>query len=201
MKKYFFFLMMISLMMFSCGENNNKKQDNELISKEQAVFINQSQQDFIQQLSAFCGNTFAGQEHFRSLHSGSWYAKKLSILFKTCKPNELKIEFHVDENPPITWILTADNGRLKLMHEHIDSTGELLPGSMYGGVATDQGTSFSQYFPADDYTGKIMEGASENVWIVSLAEDLSWFSYRLDRGKERRFEYRFDLRKPVSSLQ
>ena len=193
--------MMISLMMFSCGENNNKKQDNELISKEQVVFNNKSQQDFIQQLSAFCGKKYAGEEHFRSLHSGSLYAKKLSILFKSCKPDELKIELHIDENQPITLIMAADNGRLKLMHEHIDSTGELLPGSMYGGNATDQGTSFIQYFPADDYTGKIMEGASANVWIISLAEDLSWFSYRLDRGKERRFEYRFDLRRPVGTLQ
>jgi len=191
----FLAVIVLCIWFVSCGENSGEKRSEGSSDGADStqIFQHMAQQDFLGKFSGLCGKTYVGKEYFRSQHAQSWAAKKLSIQFKVCNPDAVRIEFLVDENPPITWILAAENRKLKLMHEHLDASGELLPGSMYGGLATDQGTANIQYFPADEYTGKIMEGASENIWILSLAEDFTWFSYRLDRDKERRFEYRFDL--------
>ena len=67
---------------------------------------------------------------------------------------------------------------------------------MYGGYATDEGSGLVQYFPADEFTGTIIDGGGGNFRTVSLAENLTTFSYRLDRDGEKRFQISFDITNP-----
>lgn len=200
MARHILVLIILSLFTISC-----KDYSKENIAGEQAEKLNEgsflekgAQQEFLAKFSAFCGKKFEGKEQFRSRHGQSMAAKKMNIRFRVCDPDKVVIDFLVDQDPPISWILAVENRQLKLMHEHVDTSGELVTGSMYGGIANDQGNEFVQYFPADEYTGKLMQGASENIWILTFGEDLSWFSYRLDRGNEPRLEFRFDLTRPMN---
>lgn len=199
MVRYIIVLIIFSLVIISCKEysTKNNAEDQAEKAEEGSVPVTGAQQEFLAKFSAFCGKKFEGKEQFRSRHGQSMATKKMNIRFRVCDPDKVVIDFLVDQDPPISWILAIENLQLKLMHEHVDASGELVTGSMYGGVANDQGTAFLQYFPADEYTGKLMQGASENIWILTFAKDLSWFSYRLDRGNEPRLEFRFDLTRPM----
>ena len=192
-----FFVLSFSIISCKYHSKENNAGDQSEKAEDGPVLEKGAQQGFLAKFSAFCGKKFEGKEQFRSKHGQSMAAKKMNIRFRICDPDKVVIDFLVDQDPPISWILAVENHRLKLMHEHVDASGELVTGSMYGGVANDQGTEFLQYFPADDYTGKLMQGAAENIWILTFAEDLSWFSYRLDRGDEPRLEFRFDLTRPM----
>lgn len=199
MVRHIIVLIILSLVIISCKEysTENNAGDQTVKAEDGPVPVKGAQQEFLAKFSAFCEKKFEGKEQFRSRHGQSMAAKKMNIRFRVCDPDKVVIDFLVDQDPPISWILAVENLQLKLMHEHLDASGELVTGSMYGGVANDQGTEFLQYFPADEYTGKLMQGASENIWILTIAEDLSWFSYRLNRGNEPRLEFRFDLTRPM----
>ena len=60
---------------------------------------------------------------------------------------------------------------------------------MYGGMAKHGGTARTQSFLADDYTARLVPGADTNVWTVSLSQDGSVLTYRLDRHDKPRAEF------------
>jgi hypothetical protein len=183
------------VVLISCGTQTQKESDQktELDSK----FASETHQEFVKNLGSLCGNSFKGEEVFRSHHGESW-AQKLMIMHVTlCDDDKVHIPFHVDSDHSRTWMFEAEEGKLRFKHQHLHEDGTPEEGSMYGGYANENGTAFVQYFHADEYTGQVIEGGAGNLWIVTLAEDLSWFSYRLERDGEKRFELRFDLTKPI----
>ncbi|WP_261990308.1 hypothetical protein [Hymenobacter sp. BT188] len=70
--------------------------------------------------------------------------------------------------------------------------------TMYGGYAKSGGTLYSQSYPADDYTAKLIPAAATNEWSTVLSEDRKTFSYILKRDGQLRFQADFDLTKPLS---
>jgi len=193
MMKFFPLLLIIFA---ACGTQPRQtaEEATELISK----FSSESQQTFVNNLASLCGKSYLGEQMYRSHHGQSWADKKLVMHVTLCEDDRVYIPFHLDEDHSRTWMFVAEDGKLRFKHQHLHEDGTPEEGSMYGGYADDRGTAFVQYFPADEYTGQVIEGGAGNVWIVTLADDLSSYSYRLDRDGEKRLEIRFDLTKPLA---
>jgi hypothetical protein len=186
---------LFAVVLIACGTQTQKNtvQEPEFVSE----FLSETHQAFVTNLGSLCGKSFKGEEVFRSHHGISWAQRAMIMHVVLCEDDKVHIPFHVDNDHSRTWMFEAEDGKLRFKHQHLHEDGTPEEGSMYGGYADDKGTAFVQYFPADEYTGTVIEGGEGNLWIVTLAEDLSWFSYRLDRDGEKRFEIRFDLTKPI----
>ncbi len=181
------------ILLASCG--NQPQQTRE--QNKSTLFKSETHQAFIENLSALCGKSFPGEQAYRSHHGESWAGRTMIMHVTVCDVDKVHIPFHVDEDHSRTWMFEAEDGKLRFMHQHLHEDGTHEEGSMYGGYADEKGTAFVQYFPADEYTGTVIEGGSGNLWTVAMDQDLTWFSYRLDRDGEKRFEIRFDLTKPL----
>lgn len=183
------------LALFSCGTQTSKTSEDD---KDTSLkFTSETHQAFINNLASLYGKSFKGEQLYRSHHGASWAERKMIMHVTVCDEDKVYIPFHIDDDHSRTWMFVAEDGKLRFKHQHLHEDGTPEEGSMYGGYATDEGTAFVQYFPADEYTGQVIEGGAGNVWIVTLADDLSWYSYRLDRDGEKRLEIRFDLTKPI----
>ena len=177
----------------ACGSQSQKKAEENTASK----FGAEIHEAFINNLKTLCGKSFAGEQTYRSHHGESWAERNLIMHVTVCRDDKVHIPFHVDEDHSRTWMFDLEDGKLRFRHQHLHEDGTHEEGSMYGGYADEKGSAFVQYFPADEYSAQAIEDGGGNVWTVSLAEDLSWFSYRLDRDGEKRFEIRFDLTIPI----
>jgi len=187
-------LPMFFVVLVSCGNLTQDKAKEENAS----YFDSETHQEFIENLRSLCGKSYVGEQVYRSHHGESWAKKKMIIHVTVCEDDKVYIPFHVDDDYSRTWMFVAEEGKLRFKHQHLHEDGTPEDGSMYGGYADDEGTAFIQYFPADEFTGQVIDGGAGNVWTVALAEDLSRFSYRLDRDGEQRFEILFDLANPVA---
>jgi hypothetical protein len=191
-KKYLILLAAIFIIA-SCGSPTPKQDDS---SK---IFKSDTHQTFLNNLASLCGKSFKGEQVYRSHHGDSW-AEKLMIMHVTvCEDGKVHIPFHIDNDHSRTWMFVEEEGMLRFKHQHLHEDGTPEEGSMYGGYADENGTAFMQFFPADEFTGQVIEGGSGNVWIVSMDEELTWYSYRLDRDGEKRLEIKFDLTKPLEN--
>ncbi|MBW6499515.1 MAG: hypothetical protein K0B09_14090 [Bacteroidales bacterium] len=190
------FLPLLLVILAACGTQPRQAAEESI--ETASKFDSQIHQAFVNNLASLCGQTFLGEQVYRSHHGASWADKKLVMHVTVCEEDKVFIPFHLDDDHSRTWMFVAEDGKLRFKHQHLHEDGTPEEGSMYGGYADDRGTAFVQYFPADEYTGQVIEGGAGNVWIVSLAEDLSSYSYRLDRDGEKRLEIRFDLTQPVS---
>lgn len=188
------FLPLLLVILFSCGTQTQRTTDNEPVQ----LFDSDIHQAFLENLASLCGKSFSGEQVYRSHHGDSWAHRKMIMHVTVCEDDRVYIPFHIDDDHSRTWMFVAEDGRLRFMHQHLHEDGTHEEGSMYGGYADDNGNQFAQYFPADEYSGQVIDGGAGNVWTVSMAENLSWFSYRLDRDGEKRFEIVFDLTQPVN---
>lgn len=194
MNKHIILLGFLGLVVLSCG-SGSEKSSGEL---QDANFASEIHQDFVDNLRNLCGQSFQGAQVYRSHHGESWADKKLIMHITVCEEDKVYIPFHVDEDHSRTWMFLSENGRLRFRHQHLHEDGTHEDDSMYGGYATDEGTEFVQYFPADDFTKEVIPGGGGNLWTVSMDEELTRLSYRLDRDGEKRFEIVFDLTKPLT---
>ncbi len=187
------FFTLLLIIVVSCSSPSQRRQNPEGASMHKS----QAHEAFLKNLSGLCGKSFRGEQVYRSHHGESW-ADRLMIMHVTvCEDEKVHIPFHVDDDHSRTWMFFLENGRLRFRHQHLHEDGTHEEGSLYGGYADERGDAFVQYFPADEYTGQVIEGGGGNLWIVALDEDLTWLSYRLDRDGEKRFEIRFDLSNPI----
>lgn len=185
-------VLMILILTSACT-NRSCCGDKESISD----FANPVHQEFFDNLSKLCGNTYTGEQLYRSHHGSSWADKLMLMYVSECDNEKMHIPFHIDDDHSRTWMFFIEDRQLCFRHRHLHEDGTHEDDSMYGGYADGKGSAFVQYFPADEFTGTVIDGGAGNVWIVSIAEDLTSFSYRLDRDGEKRFEIAFDLTKPV----
>jgi len=186
---------LLALVFIACGSQQEQKTNEK--KDEISPFNSETHQDFLINLASLCGKSFKGEQIYRSHHGESWAQRTMIMHVAVCEQDRVYIPFHIDDDHSRTWMFVAEDGKLRFKHQHLHDDGTPEEGSMYGGYADERGTAFIQYFPADDYTGSVIEGGAGNVWTVSLAGDYSWFSYRLDRDGEKRFELRFDLKNPL----
>jgi hypothetical protein len=190
---------MILLIVAACGQRTRPGQD--ITEPAPGIFDSDAHQAFFNNLASLCGQSFTGEQVYRSHHGDSW-ADRLMIMHVTvCEDMRIEIPFHVDDDFSRTWMFLAEEGSLRFRHQHLHPDGTHEDDSMYGGYANDEGNSFTQYFPADEFTAQVIEDGGGNQWTVSMDENMTYFSYRLDRDGEKRFEIVFDLTNPIAPEQ
>lgn len=142
---------------------------------------------FFAGLRQLCGQRFEGQMSFPADPKHDFAGKQLAAQVASCTDTVVRVPFTVGEDRSRTWIFTRNAAGLELKHDHRHADGTPDEQTMYGGLAGLTGSALSQSFAADDYTGKLIEGAATNVWTVSLSPDGQRLTYHLERHARPRF--------------
>ncbi|WP_347923492.1 hypothetical protein [Pontimicrobium sp. SW4] len=146
-------------------------------------------------LQNICGKSFEGTLVLPE-NDEQFGGKKLVMHVRSCSDNVIKIPFFVGDDKSRTWVLTFENNRILLKHDHRHEDGTEDKITMYGGKTTNAGQSTIQIFPADEETKNLIPAASTNVWWITLND--KEFSYNLRRlGTPRVFKVTFDLTKEI----
>ncbi len=192
--KQILIFMALTLILASCGQPQQTSTD---VETTERTFLLEAHQDFFDQLSAFCGQSFEGAETYTIEGRENWQGKRLVMEVILCEEERVHISLAVDENRSRTWMFLAEDGELRFRHDHRHEDGSPEEVTLYGGYATNAGSAFVQYFPADDYTCQLIDYACKNEWVVMLSDDLSTFSYILSLDGVMRFQADFDLTNPL----
>lgn len=157
-------------------------------------------QAFWQNLSALCGQAFAGKI-VKDTDGDSFAGKELIMHVRKCSEQEIQIPFHVGDDASRTWILTNTGAGIMLKHDHRNEDGSYHATTMYGGHTVDAGWPQLQSFPADPYSQQLfmaqgIPASVDNIWQMLIYPKT--FSYRLVRAA-RDFQVDFDLSQPVSA--
>lgn len=154
-------------------------------------------QQFWETLKKHCGKSFEGvitegpaNDDFRG--------KRLVMHVRNCDENTIRIPFFVGEDQSRTWVLTFENNRMTLKHDHRHEDGSEDKVTQYGGTSPNSGLPGIQIFPANQQTSDLIAYASNNVWWITVDE--TSFTYNLRRiGSDRVFSVKFDLTKTVEN--
>jgi hypothetical protein len=185
MKRYSFLMTLIlAILLFSASSNITAGQ------------ISQSQTAFFKNIKKLCGQSFEGATQFPQNPDHPLVGKKLVITIDSCSDKEIRIPFQVGEDKSRTWILRLDEKGLLFKHDHRHADGTPDEVTMYGGWAAVEGTAYSQRFPADSDTRKLIPEAATNVWMIEIDKEKQEIVYYLERHKEPRYRAVFNL-KPV----
>jgi hypothetical protein len=153
---------------------------------------------FWNQLKTHCGQSFEGQITAGATPNDPFSGKKLVMHVRSCENNRMRIPFFVGEDKSRTWVLTFEDNKIQLKHDHRHEDGTPDKITQYGGMSTNSGLSSIQFFPADQETATLLPNASTNVWWITVDEKT--FSYNLRRiGSDRLFTITFDLTKPIEN--
>lgn len=151
---------------------------------------------FWTKLQQHCGKAYEG-----TIVSGAtpdFSNKKLTMHVKACAENSIRIPFNVGDNRSRTWVLTKNQNRITLKHDHRHENGTEDLVTQYGGTSTNEGFSYMQIFPADIQTQKNIPAAASNVWWITIND--SSFTYNLRRiGSDRLFTVTFNLKQPIEA--
>ncbi len=164
-----------------------------------SICLGQNQSGAVQfwsELKIHCGQSFEGQITAGAMPNDPFSGKKLIMHVRSCENNRIRIPFFVGEDKSRTWILTLENQKLTLKHDHRHEDGTPDKVTQYGGTSTNSGMPTIQFFPADQETATLLPNASTNIWWITI--DQKTFSYNLRRlGSDRLFTVTFDLTKPI----
>ncbi len=148
---------------------------------------------YFARLKQLCGATLQGYSTFPDDPEHPLYGKLLVAHFKTCSEHEIRIPFSVGDDHSRTWIITRMDNNLSLKHDHRHADGGENEITDYGGTASDAGSAYSQSFPADDFTAKLIPEAATNRWTINLSEDGRTLTYYLERDNQPRFKAVMEL--------
>ncbi len=141
---------------------------------------------FFHALSAYCGKTLTGKTTFPNDPNHDFANKALVLNFASCKENKIKVPFAVGNDHSRTWIITLNEGKLSLKHDHRHKDGSPDEVTNYGGTANTQGTKWQQHFPADEFTTLLIPAAATNIWTLTINLETKTLTYGLTRhGKDR----------------
>lgn len=160
------------------------------------------QQQFFDQIKAYCGQAFAGKLVKSNDSDKDMLSKSLVMHVRECSDSELKVPFHVGDDHSRTWVITKTEQGLRLKHDHRHADGTSDKVTMYGGDTATPGTATKQAFPADQHSKTMfaannMQASSGNTWFVEIIPG-KVYRYGLKR-EGREFEVEFDLTKPVAT--
>lgn len=189
----YFILPLLLLLFISCGPRPQAAQET-----PPAVLASETHQAFFNNLAQLCGQSFRGEQKFRSHHAEGWAHLDMIMHVNVCEADQIQIPFHVGDDSSRTWLFLVEDERLRFRHDHRHPDGTPEDETLYGGYADEKGTAWIQHFPADEYTGTLIEGGEGNVWTVEISEDFSTFSYQLERNGEKRLRIEFDLTKAIN---
>lgn len=154
---------------------------------------------FWAELRKLCGKSYAGTLASAPENDADFTGKELVMHVRACDANQIRIPFFVGADKSRTWVLTKQNERILLKHDHRRADGTPDKTTMYGGLTSNGGAATRQMFPADEETAALIPAAAANVWWIELAPGES-LTYNLRRvGTERFFSVKFDLRKEVKT--
>ncbi len=146
-----------------------------------------SNESFFNHLSDLCGSTFQGYSSFPDDPDHDFYGKLLIATVETCTDSEIRIPFSVGNDTSRTWIITKNPNSLTLKHDHRHADGTPDEITNYGGTTNTSGSEYSQAFPADPFTAKLIPAAATNVWTITLSNDKKHLTYDLQRNNQPRF--------------
>lgn len=195
MQKLFSFLVM-ALLIASCAQPTEEAEEPEK-AIEPVLLDSDTHRAFYANLSQLCGKSFQGEEIYRSHHGESVADQELIMQVVACTNEYIYIPFHIGDDKSRTWMFLVEDGKLRLSHDHRDEDGKPHEVTEYGGYADDTGSEYVQHFPADEDSAEMIEDGGGNVWTIKLDEDLTTFTYRLERDGEKRWRVDFNLRQPL----
>lgn len=153
---------------------------------------------FLEHLHKHCGKAYEGELMTPVAPTDPFAGKKLVMHVVDCGENHIHIPFFVGDDKSRTWVITKEDGLLKLKHDHRHEDGSEDEVTQYGGLTSNTGMENIQFFPADQETTDLIPYAANNVWWITV--DDNSFTYNLRRiGSERYFSVKFDLTKEVES--
>jgi len=154
-------------------------------------------QQFWETLKTHCGKSFEGQIT-EGPANDDFRGKRLVMHIRSCNENTIKIPFFVGDDQSRTWVLSLQNDRITLKHDHRHEDGSEDKVTQYGGKTPNSGLPGIQIFPADQQTCDLIAYASINVWWITVDE--TSFTYNLRRvGSDRVFSVKFDLTKTIEN--
>jgi hypothetical protein len=167
---------------------------------------------FIVNYIPYCGNVYSGRSVFVDLGEDSpLLDAELTMTLSECSESEVRIPFYVDEDQSRTWILSMQDGALRLEHDHRYEDGSEYEANFYGGFAMDnENTHFEHYpeyaissetilfFPSDDRTIADRPARNINVWSKEFDLENQRYYYRLYLEGRLRYEAEFDLSQVIS---
>ncbi len=203
----FIFLAATVFILASCGPREERAHEVEEptdivvedvpVDPTSVMLISETHRAFFHNLESLCGQSFEGEQIYRSHHASGWEDYELVMHVEVCEEDRILIPFHVEDDESRTWMFLVEDGQLRFRHDHRYPDGTPEEDSLYGGYADDTGTEFEQHFPADAFTAEIIEDGGGNVWTIRLDEDMTTFTYRLERDGEKRLRVDFDLTNPL----
>ena len=156
----------------------------------------QGDKEFFDAIRSLEGKTYYGKAIYMpdTTKANDFWGKKLSFKVNGSNKSKLELPFNVGENQTRTWVLIKTKGGIRLKHDHRHTDGSPDSITNYGGDS-DQKISnrLIQYFPADEFTSKLIPAANTNRWIMEFSDDKKKFYYILERNKELRFKAEFNL--------
>ncbi len=179
----------------SCGPRTQPAE--EKTETTEGMLDSEVHQAFFNKLASLCGQSFAGEQIYRSHHASGWAHLDMVMHVEVCESGQVLIPFRVGEDTSRTWMFLVEDGKLRFRHDHRYPDGTPEEESLYGGYADDSGTAFVQHFPADEYTAALIDGGGGNIWSIKIDEGFNTFTYRLQRDGEKRMRVDFDLNNPL----
>lgn len=158
------------------------------------------QEAFFANLSALCGNAYAGRVVTTDAADANFASQPLVMHVHDCSADEIRVPFNVGENRSRTWVITRTETGLRLKHDHRHEDGSEDVLTQYGGDTAAFGTDQRQEFPADAHSRDLfvannIPASVANVWAVEVHPGRI-FAYEL-RRPNRHFRVEFDLTQPV----
>jgi len=158
-----------------------------------------AQDAFFASLSELCGQAFAGGLVSTDEADADFAEQSMVMHVRDCSDREIRIPFHVGEDRSRTWVITKEEGGLRLKHDHRHEDGSEDAVTQYGGDTVDAGSAMRQSFPVDDFSIALFEqegltASVVNVWSVEVADGI--FAYELTRPN-RLFRVEFDTSAPI----
>ena len=158
------------------------------------------QDAFFANLSALCGNAYAGRVVTTDAADANFASQPLVMHVRDCSAGEIRVPFNVGDNRSRTWVITRTEAGLRLKHDHRHEDGSEDVLTQYGGDTAAFGTDQRQEFPADAHSRELfvannIPASVANVWAVEVHSGRI-FAYEL-RRPNRHFRVEFDLTQPV----
>lgn len=173
---------MVSLLLLACGPAEPALDGATTTSPQDAFWANLGQQ---------CGQAFEGRITMRPETDRLFRGDEvLTVHFRECRDDELRLPFHVEDNRSRTWILTRQANGLDLRHDHRHRDGTPEEETMYGGRTFAAGTPHVQDFVREP------DGGPRTGWRIEIHPG-ERYTYGTIRDGEYGYRLDFDLTRAV----
>jgi hypothetical protein len=141
------------------------------------------QRAFFEQIASRCGDQYPGRAIIAPDSDDTFRPAFLAMRIDSCRADEIRIAFLVDQDESRTWVLTMDAHDLIFTHEHLLEGDTLSSNSGWGGRAVaGTGTPVFQHFPDHRWDSERTPAASRSHWRMRIDVEHAQFVYYLDRG-------------------